>query len=97
MLQEITLEQFMEWLAYAELEPFGEVRDDYRSASVAHAVWNAALWANSSREHPFRERPLEEFLLRFGEAAGPRPRTQTWQEQKRIAELWVKAHNQQPK
>ena len=84
----------LEWIAYCELEPFDEVREDQRTASIVQAVWNAARWANSSREHPYQPLPLETFRLTFGEdLAQPKPRTQTWEEQKRMAELWVAAYN----
>lgn len=97
MLREITLTQFLEWLAYAELEPFGDRREDYRNAAVVQAIWESERWANSTREHPYEPRDIEKYRIRFGEEdAGPK-RTQTWQEQLAIAHMWVRAFNSQAK
>jgi hypothetical protein len=41
MLSEITSRQFAEWMAYAQLEPFGEERDDLRMGIVASTIANA--------------------------------------------------------
>lgn len=98
MLREITFEQFLEWVAYAELEPFGERREDFRAASVARAVWDAMRWSQSTREHPFKPTELDAYRLKFGEEDGPpKQRTQTWQEQLAIAHQWVNAFNTQAK
>lgn len=40
MLGELTAEQFNEWRAYSEIEPFGSLRDDYRAAQVGAAIVN---------------------------------------------------------
>lgn len=94
MLREISMEQLVEWHAYAELEPFDEVRMDYRFASVAQAVWNAIKWSKSTPDFQPKMDTLEQHRLKFGDQPGkPFRRTQTWQEQKRMAELWVKAFN----
>lgn len=93
MLREISLAQFLEWMAYAELEPFGERREDYRAASVVQAIWNSARWEHSSKQHPYQEIPIESFRLKFGEEDAPPKPKQTWQEQLAIAKLWVAAYN----
>jgi len=33
----------LEWLAYYQLEPFGEERDDLRAGSIAAAVYNVNM------------------------------------------------------
>jgi hypothetical protein len=40
MLGEMTAEEFGGWRAFAELEPFGSLRDDYRAARCAALVAN---------------------------------------------------------
>ena len=40
MMNEMSGEQFMAWVAYAELEPFGEERADLRSGIVASVIAN---------------------------------------------------------
>ena len=39
--KEITSEQFAEWVAYARLEPWGPLREDWRSGMLAATVANA--------------------------------------------------------
>lgn len=59
MLASISMKQFFEWQAYASLEPFDEVRGDYRAALIASTLVNV---------HRKKGRPaarLENFLLRF--------------------------------
>lgn len=73
MLAQITWRQFLEWNAYAALEPFDEEREDLRNAYVV------ATLANVNRKKGTRVRRPDELKLHFGDA--PR-RSQTWQEQK---------------
>jgi hypothetical protein len=89
MLNEITLDQFREWVAYAELEPFDEWREDVRNAHIVSTIANIVSNKNFS---------ISDFILKFGdrgesqeepeeepeEEPKPKPR-QTWQEQKLIA------------
>lgn len=42
MLAEMTWEQFRAWQEYAELEPFGPQREDYRAGVIASTVVNAS-------------------------------------------------------
>jgi len=77
MLGEITYLKFLEWIVYSELEPFDEVRDDMRAASICQQM--VGLFDSKPRK-------LAEFMLPFGK---PKKefRTQTMDEQKRIARL----------
>lgn len=81
MLRRITFPQFVEWLGYMALEPFGEERMDWRFATLS------ALLANIHRDTKKRWKPYEakEFLLRFGLPPAP-TRTQTGKEQ---FEAWM--------
>jgi hypothetical protein len=92
MLRGITAEQFMDWKFYAELEPFDEIRQDYRTAWIVKALWDIARDRKAHPE-PF---PVEQFLLRFGEDSGAPPvrHRQTWQEKKAIAMAIVAAYSQ---
>lgn len=40
MLEEITSRQLSEWMAYNEIEPFGEDRDDLRMGIIASTIAN---------------------------------------------------------
>ena len=40
MLRGMTVQQFAEWRAYAEIEPFDETRADMRAGSVVQALFN---------------------------------------------------------
>ena len=59
MLEGITIRQFREWRAYAELEPFGPRREDARSAQIA---WILAELQRDKKKKRKAWR-LEEFLL----------------------------------
>ena len=85
MLREITWQQFVEWSMYAEVEPFDELRMDYRFASIVQALYNINRDPKRHKQ-PF---PITEFLLKFG-AAEAKP-AQTWQQQKAIAQALFKA------
>jgi hypothetical protein len=58
MLRELTAKQFIAWEHYAQLEPFGEVRADWRAASIATTIANVYR----GKSAPFK---MEDFLLRF--------------------------------
>lgn len=95
MLRSITAKQFLEWQAYARLEPFNELRDDYRAASIAQMVYNMAVAKAKDRKHD-----VSEFLLTWKEVdpkttvkLPPGPRKQTWQEQQKLLELMALAFN----
>lgn len=51
--------EFTEWMAFYQLEPFGEERADLRSAIVATTVANAH---RGKHQRPYR---VEEFMPRF--------------------------------
>lgn len=57
MLREMTAEQFDEWMAYYQLEPFGILAED---AIAAH--WKA-IYCNSNRKKGKRAMKTEKFLL----------------------------------
>lgn len=64
MLRRITAQQFQEWRAYADLEPFDEVRADYRAASIMQAILNV---------HRGKGKPalkLKDCVIRFGDQDG---------------------------
>lgn len=73
MLRSINKRQLFEWIAYAELEPFGEDRADWRAALVASMVHNVAV----DRKH---QKKVQDFLLKFGDQEPRKPKT--WQEMK---------------
>ena len=92
MLNEITWEQFQEWLAYEVVEPFGEKRADWQAASVCAVVANAASITSGSRKR-FK---VSDFLLEFDEeekaipGQGP---AQNWQRHKMIAKMFATIAN----
>jgi len=70
MLRGLTARQFMEWRAYADLEPFDEERADLRAASIVQAIFN------SPRRKKDRLK-LKDCLLAFGDDAEPIPPEKT--------------------
>ena len=76
MLSEISMLQFAEWQAYAQLEPFDEERDDLRAASIVQTLLNL---------HRKKGRPaykLKDCALRFVDAT-PKVLTQKEAEESR--------------
>lgn len=92
MLRQITSVQLLEWLAFSRLEPFGDVREDYRMANAMQ------LLANVNRDSKTKPEPfkLTDFLLKFDDD-DEAPKRQTWQEQKRIAHMFAALYNAEAK
>ncbi len=86
MLRQITFPQLREWIAFEELEPFGEMRDDYRMANMMQLTANMH---RDTKKHP-EPYTLSDFLFKFDKEAEEqvKPR-QSVEEQKRIARLWA--------
>lgn len=59
MLRSITAKQWLMWEAYAALEPFDELRADYRSAQIVQMLYNIN---RDSKKEP-KGRKIEDFLL----------------------------------
>jgi len=85
MLRSITAKQFVEWEAYARMDPFSEARADYRAASIAMTVYNMAVESKHRKN-------LSEFLLKWDEEE-QKPQKQTWQQQKAIAYMIATAYS----
>lgn len=82
---------FLRWRYFSELEPFGELRQDYRAASIVQALYNLQRDTKKHKD-PF---PITEFVLKFGEPEGATVgrKRQTWQEQKALAKVLVGVFN----
>lgn len=84
MLQTMSVAKFWEWMAYSQLEPFGERRADNRAAMIASTI------ANVHRGKHQRAFSAKDFMLKYdddeGGSVGPR---QSWQQQKMIARMWA--------
>jgi len=52
MLREMSWEQFLGWLAYCQVEPFGDQRGDLQAGVIASAVVNQITIANSAKPVP---------------------------------------------
>lgn len=85
MLDGLTAEQFIRWMAYARLEPFGEERADLRSAIIAVTM------ANAWRGKGSRAFKIEDFMPEFDKPP------QTWQEMRANFRAWGRAHNEMEK
>ncbi len=59
--REISSQEFTEWIAFAEMEPFGEARADMRAALIASTI------ANVNRGRGVRAFSIGDFMLRFEE------------------------------
>ncbi len=70
--------EFIEWIAYSRIEPFGDERADWRAALVA-SVDAEVNRGRTKRKKPFQPK---DFLLSF-----EGPKRQTWQSQLQFVEL----------
>lgn len=70
--------EFLEWIAYSRIEPFGDERGDWQAALIA------TITAEVHRDKKKRRKPYQpkDFLLEFQE-----PKRQTWQNQLQFVEL----------
>ena len=59
LLDRMSSREFSEWMAYYQIEPFGEARADLRQALTTTAVINAA---QAQAKHPKWSKP-EDFML----------------------------------
>lgn len=83
MARSLTAKQLLEWEAYEDLEPFGELRQDYRIASIV------TMLANINRGKGKKAYTLEDFVVKFGEQE---KKKQTWKEQANIMKLYARMH-----
>jgi hypothetical protein len=82
MLRSMTIHQWQEWKLYAEMEPFGEDREDARTGMIVQVL------ANAHRDSKRRRKPysLEECVpVPSGDAFGPRVGRKSWQDLKATA------------
>lgn len=85
MLRTMTAKQFRAWEMYAEMEPFGEERADFRAASIVQMIYNV------NRGKGVRAIKLDQCLLRFGEPPESKP-AQTSQQQFAMLKILAAMH-----
>lgn len=84
-MQEVDSAEFVEWMVYFELDPFGEDRADFRSAIIAATIANT-----QSTKRRFTPK---DFMPQWGQRVAPKPQ-QTLDQQRSIFEAFVMAQNQ---
>jgi len=82
MLDGLTQEQLFEWMAYGQVEPFGEERADLRSAIIA------CVFANAHRGKGQKAFKVSDFMPKFD-----KKKPQTWQQMKQTFKAFAAAHN----
>lgn len=81
LLARVSSRELSEWMAYSQVEPWGEERADLRAGIVASTVANTAR--NAKKRHkPFKP---EEFMPTFER------KTQTMEQQQEIARMFARA------
>lgn len=66
MLDEIGMPQLTEWMAYYQLEPFGEERADFRMARLAATMVN--MWRDQDKSNAVTE---ADFMPNFEQGQEP--------------------------
>ena len=91
MLSGMSIRHFQEWRAFADLEPFDEVRADYRSAQIVQAFYSI------HRKKGAQPVKLQDCLLRFGPAVEtPRSAEQARDEISRTMDFLMLIYNSPP-
>lgn len=89
MLGELSFKQLLEWEAFDELHPIGEKRGDWQAASICRVMMDIAAAQCGSKKR-FRN---ADFLLEFKDEPESelesQPKSQTWQEMKMYARMYV--------
>lgn len=86
LLRRLTAKQFQRWMLYERIEPFGELREDYRAAQVVAMIHNVAV-------KPEHQKSIEDLLLRFTESSSGSGHKQTVEEQAMILNIIAAALN----
>jgi len=88
MLHEMSFREFLDWQTYAELEPFGEHRQDIRTAHIVSTLAN--IWRDPKKQRqPYT---IEQFMLRFGDTPEYKKPQQSWEQMKNIGMMMAKAY-----
>ena len=69
MLQQLTALQWAEWKAYYDLEPFGEIRDDFRAGQICSTLAN---YSGKTRNEDAPPAHPSEFLPALAEFYKPK-------------------------
>jgi hypothetical protein len=86
LLARLTARQLTEWMAYYQLEPWGDLNHDRRMATLT------ALTANAHRDPKKRPEPFssEDFMLSYTAHEPVVERHQSWQQQKAMLQALFK-------
>ena len=76
----LTAKEFQRWMWYEQVEPFGELRADYRAAQIVAMIHN-------TRVEQKDQKSTNEFLLKFD----VKKRKRTPQEEERDLKLFIGA------
>lgn len=85
MLAGLSHRQFLEWRAYAELEPFDEVRDDLRIASIVATLLNVNRGESSAAVS------IDDCRLKFGDEGIRKPMAP--HNMRALMQAYTRAHN----
>ena len=86
MLRGLTSKQLLEWQEYAKLEPFDELRADYRAAQIAQMVLMVNL--GKGQKVP----PLDELVLKWGKVVEKAKPKMDWRQMKEITRMIAAAY-----
>jgi hypothetical protein len=89
MLDEIDTVQWMEWMVYMGLAPFGPERAAWEHASIVAAIVNMNRDPKKKPE-PY---PIDTFLLRMGDMEAAKKKPQTPEQMKAIGRMYFMAFN----
>jgi Protein of unknown function (DUF4035) len=74
LLAQLTARQWAEWGAYYGIEPFGELREDFRAGQICGTVANYAGKVRSDQVPPANPADFMPGLAEFDRGSGAKPR-----------------------
>lgn len=92
LARSMTAKQFVGWELYMRMEPFDQMRDDYRAASIVMMIHNMAV-------DPKYRKDIDHFLLKYKETERPVVRKADpdampqWQMHKQAATMFALSYN----
>ena len=91
LVTNITLAELMEWVAYYNIEPWGEKVDGMRAALNTSAIYNAGLMNADPKRLKSKPFTPEQFYVGINPTEVNSKSTPSWKEQKKTFNKFFKA------
>jgi len=93
LCEKLSSAELTEWLAFYELEPWGNPIESKRHAIIGSTIANVGLMISNPKQLRFRPFVPDQFELKIESNRGKYFKDQTWEEQKRIMAIVAQKAN----